>query len=75
MGEYQIGGPLKLLTAIEKANAFSVFLQQRLVPALETEDPNELHYLLAQLDDFHSFMWRYHKKLHSERGDKFNLPE
>ena len=75
MSDYQIGGPLKLFTALEKTRAFAAFLQARLVPALETEDPNELHYLLAQLDDYHSYMWRYHKKLHSERGEKFNLSE
>ena len=75
MSDYQIGGPLKLFTALEKTKAFSDFLHQRLIPALEGEDPSELHYLLAQLDDYHSFMWRYHKKLHAERAEKFNLPE
>ncbi len=75
MGEYQIGGGLKLGTAIGKTRAFSEFLLERVIRALETEDPTELHYLLAQLDDYHSYMWRYHKKLHQERGDRANLPE
>lgn len=70
MTDYQMGGGLRLLTAIEKTQAFSEFLQTRMLRALETEDPTELHYLLAQLDDYHSYMWRYHKKLHSERGDR-----
>jgi len=34
-----------------------------------------LHYLLAQLDDYHSYMWRYHKRLHAERGERADLPE
>jgi len=75
MNDYQLGGPLKLLTALEKTKAFSAFLQKRLIPAIEAEDPSELHYLLAQLDDYHSYMWRYHKKLYAERGEKLNLPE
>ena len=75
MTEYQMGGGLKLLTALEKTQAFAKFLQSRLVRALEAEDPTELHYLLAQLDDYHSYMWRYHKKLQSERGERVNLPE
>ncbi|MDQ6734952.1 MAG: hypothetical protein M3Z35_12720 [Nitrospirota bacterium] len=70
MTDYQMGGGLRLLTALEKTQAFSTFLQNRLLRALETEDPTELHYLLAQLDDYHSYMWRYHKKLQSERGDR-----
>jgi hypothetical protein len=75
VGEYQIGGGLKLLTAIEKTQAFGEFLQARMVRALETEDPTELHYLLAQLDDYHSYMWRYYKKLQAQRGERANLPE
>lgn len=71
---YQMGGGLKLLTALEKTQAFAEFLQTRMVRALEAEDPTELHYLLAQLDDYHSYLWRYHKKLQAERGDRANLP-
>ncbi len=70
MGDYQIGGGLRLLTALEKTQAFSEFLQKRMVRALEAGDPTEVHYLLAQLDDYHSFMWRYYKKLQEERGDR-----
>ncbi len=75
MTEYQMGGGLKLVTAIDKTQAFAEFLKNRLARALEAEDPTELHYLLAQLDDYHSYMWRYHKKLQSERGHRANLPE
>lgn len=75
MTEYQIGGSLKLLTALEKTQTFSEFLQHRLTRALESQDPTELHYLLAQLDDYHSYMWRYYKKLHAERGERAPLGE
>lgn len=75
MTDYQIGGGLRLLTALEKTEAFSEFLRSRMVRALETEDPAELHYLLAQLDDYHSYIWRYYKKLEAERGDRRVLPE
>jgi hypothetical protein len=75
MTEYQLGGSLKLLTAVEKTQAFSQFLHKRMTRALETEDPAELHYLLAQLDDYHSFIWRYYKKLQKERGDRLRLDE
>jgi hypothetical protein len=75
MAEYQLGGGLRLLTAVEKTHAFSQFLHTRMVRALETEDPAELHYLLAQLDDYHSFIWRYYKKLQKERGDRLHLEE
>jgi hypothetical protein len=70
MTDYQMGGGLRLLTAIDKTQAFANFLQDRMARALETEDPTELHYLLAQLDDYHSYIWRYYKKLHTERGDR-----
>jgi hypothetical protein len=75
MTEYQLGGSLRLLTAVEKTQAFSQFLHIRMIRALETEDPAELHYLLAQLDDYHSFIWRYYKKLYKERGDRLRLDE
>ena len=39
---------------------------------LETEDPTELHYLLAQLDDYHSYMWRYYKKLAKDRPERMD---
>lgn len=71
MGDYQIGGGLRLLTALEKTRAFSEFLEERMARALETQDPAELHYLLAQVDDYHSYMWRYYKKLREERGERF----
>lgn len=73
MADYQIGGGLKLVTALEKTQAFAEFLQTRMTRALETQDPTELRYLLAQLDDFHSYMWRYHKKLQAERGERSDL--
>jgi hypothetical protein len=75
MTDYQLGGGLRLLTAVEKTNAFSAFLQTRMIRALEAEDPTELHYLLAQLDDYHSFIWRYYKKLQQDRGDRAALDE
>lgn len=75
MSEYQIGGALRLMTALEKTKAFSEFLRGRMTQALETEDPTELHYLLAQLDDYHAYLWRYYQKLQKERGDRIgNLP-
>jgi hypothetical protein len=67
---YQMGGNLKLLTAIEKTQAFADFLKDRMIRALETEDPTELHYLLAHLDDYHSFAWRYYKKLQQDRSHR-----
>lgn len=75
MTEYQMGGGLKLMTAIDKTQTFAEFLKTRLIRALESEDPTELHYLLAQLDDYHSYLWRYHKKLQAERGERANLTE
>jgi hypothetical protein len=75
MSDYQIGGGLRLLTAVEKTQAFARFLQSRMIRALEAEDPAELHYLLAHLDDYHSYIWRYYKKLQKERGDRLNLAE
>jgi len=72
MSEYHVGGGLRLLTALEKTEHFADFLRARMVRALETEDPTELHYLLAQLDDYHSYMWRYYKKLAAERSERMN---
>ena len=75
MAHYQMGGSLKLQTALEKTQAFSAFLQDRMVRALEAEDPTELHYLLAQLDDYHSYMWRYYKRLKELRGERSEFVE
>lgn len=72
MPDYQLGGGLRLLTAVEKTESFSDFLKDRMVRALESEDPTELHYLLAQLDDYHSYMWRYYKKLAKDRAERMN---
>ncbi len=72
MNEYKIGGGLQLLTAIEKTEAFGEFLKTRMVRALETEDPTELHYLLAQLDDYHSYLWRYYKRLTQIRSQRMD---
>jgi len=72
MNEYQLGGSLSLITALGKTNAFAEFLEARMVRALETEDPAELHYLLAQLDDYHSYMWRYYKKLAKDRPERMD---
>ena len=72
MADYQMGGGLKQVTAIDKTQAFSDFLKNRLVLALEAEDPTELHYLLAQLDDYHSYMWRYYKKLVKDRPERMD---
>ena len=70
MGDYQVGGGLRLFTALEKTKAFAEFLQDRMILALETQDPAELRYLLAQVDDYHSFMWRYYRQLSKERGER-----
>lgn len=72
MNEYQIGGGLRLLTAVEKTDAFGEFLKTRMVRALESEDPAELHYLLAQLDYYYSYMWRYYKKLAKDRAERLD---
>jgi hypothetical protein len=72
MNEYQIGGGLRLLTAVEKTATFGEFLKTRMIRALESEDPTELHYLLAQLDDYYNYMWRYYKKLAKDRAERMN---
>ncbi len=72
MNEYQMGGGLRLLTAVEKTHSFVEFLKTRMVPALETEDPTELHYLLAQIDDYHSYLWRYYKILAQTRAQRMD---
>ena len=63
MIEYKIGGPLKQFTAVEKTRALAHFLSTRLVNAIEGNDAVELHYLLATLDDYHDFLWRYYQHL------------
>jgi hypothetical protein len=72
MDGYQLGGSLSLITALGKTSAFGKFLEDRMTRALETEDPAELHYLLAQLDDYHSYMWRYYKKLAKDRPERMD---
>lgn len=67
---YQLGGGLNLGTALEKTQSFSEFLQQRMTQALELQDPSELHYVLAQLDDYHSYMWRYYERLQNEKSQR-----
>jgi hypothetical protein len=63
MIEYKIGGPLKQFTAVEKTRAQADFLSTRLVQALEGNDAVELHYLLATLDDYHGYLWRYYQHI------------
>mgnify|MGYP006879910444 FL=1 len=72
MADYTLGGSLTLQNAIEKNVRFADFLNTRMAHALETQDPTELHYVLAQLDDFHSYMWRYYKKLATDRPERMN---
>ena len=73
MDSYQIGGAVRLFTALEKTQAFAEFLKSRMTHALEGEDPTELHYLLAQLDDYHSYMWRYYKSLREKRSAQLGV--
>lgn len=63
MSEYKIGGPLKQLTALEKTGSMAEFLTHRLTRAIEGNDAVELHYLLATLDDYHDYLWRYYRQL------------
>lgn len=72
MNEYQLGGGLNLVTALGKTNAFAEFSHTRMARAVESEDPTELHYLLAQLDDYHSYMWRYYHKLVKDRPERMD---
>lgn len=72
MGDYQLGGGLKLYTALEKTKAFTEFLNDRMIRALETQDPAELHYVLAQVDDYHSYLWRYYRKLCADRSERLD---
>ena len=63
MSDYKIGGPLKPFTAIEKTKGIAEFLAIRMVKAIEGNDAVELHYLLATLDDYHDYLWRYYRQL------------
>ncbi len=63
MIEYKIGGPLKQFTALEKTCAVAEFLSTRMIRALESNDAVEVHYLLATLDDYHGYLWRYYQNL------------
>ncbi len=72
MNQYKLGGGLRLLTAVEKTEGFADFLKTRMVRALETEDPTELHYLLAQVDDYHSYLWRYYTQLARTRPQRMD---
>ena len=63
MSDYKIGGPLKPFTAIEKTKGVAGFLATRMVRAIEGNDAVELHYLLATLDDYHDYLWRYYNQL------------
>ena len=70
MIEYKIGGPLKQLTAVEKTRALADFLSTRLVRALESNDAVELHYLLATLDDYHGYLWRYYRHIEKTQASR-----
>jgi hypothetical protein len=70
MTEYKIGGPLKQFTAIEKTGAMADFLSTRLIQAIEGNDAVELHYLMATLDDYHSYLWRYYQHLEKTQGSR-----
>jgi hypothetical protein len=63
MNEYKIGGPLKQFIAVEKTRAMAEFLITRLMRSVESNDAVELHYLLATVDDYHGYMWRYYHHL------------
>ena len=68
MSDYKIGGPLKQFTAIEKTKHVATFLQDRMVKAIEGNDAVEVHYLLATLDDYHDYLWRYYRHLEKEQA-------
>jgi hypothetical protein len=68
MTEYKIGGPLKQFTAIEKTGAMADFLSTRLIQAIEGNDAVEIHYLMATLDDYHNYLWRYYQQLEKTQG-------
>jgi hypothetical protein len=68
MSDYKIGGPLKQFTAVEKTRLLASFLETRMVKALEGHDAVELHYLLATLDDYHDYLWRYYRRMENEQA-------
>ena len=68
MAEYKIGGPLKQFTAVEKTRGMADFLTTRLIQAIEGSDAVELHYLLATLDDYHNYLWRYYQQLEKSQA-------
>jgi len=70
MSDYKIGGPLKQFTAIEKTKSAAEFLSARMVRALEGNDAVELHYLLATLDDYHDYLWRYYRQLEKAQASR-----
>ncbi|TLY38559.1 MAG: hypothetical protein E6K60_00765 [Nitrospirae bacterium] len=63
MADYKVGGPLKQFTAIEKTKGLVEFLSTRMTKAIEGADAVEIHYLLATLDDYHNYLWRYYQQL------------
>jgi len=68
MSDYKIGGPLKQFTAIEKTTQLARFLEDRMAKAIESNDAVEVHYLLATLDDYHDYLWRYYRRLEKEQA-------
>ena len=70
MNEYKIGGPLKQFIAVEKTKAMGDFLVTRLMRSVESNDAVELHYLLATLDDYHGYMWRYYQHLEQTQAPR-----
>ncbi len=68
MSGYKIGGPLTQFTATEKTTQMAAFLGDRVVKALEGNDAVEVHYLLATLDDYHDYLWRYYRRLEKEQA-------
>ena len=68
MSDYKIGGPLKQFIAIEKTRQMAAFLEDRMVKAIEGNDAVEVHYLLATLDDYHDYLWRYYRHLEKEQA-------
>lgn len=68
MSDYKIGGPLKQVTAVEKTTKMAVFLGDRMAKAIESNDAVEVHYLLATLDDYHTYLWRYYRHLEKEQA-------
>jgi len=68
MSDYKIGGPLKQFTALEKTAQIAAFLENRMTKAIEGNDAVEVHYLLATLDDYHNYLWRYYRHLEKEQA-------